>query len=163
MNQFTRNCKLCGIEYTTTYATKLFCTRYHKERYAVKRATNTLDKVKVVHKLTCVYCSTAFESGNKQSRYCSHTCKARRKATGQTGEWKANKHPLTKARLVMRDKAICQICMTVIDLTLTYPHMDSLTIDHIKPRSLGGSHNLDNLQIAHWRCNIAKADSYLSK
>ena len=33
-------------------------------------------------------------------------------------------------------------------------------IDHIKPKSLGGTDDLTNLQPLHWRNNICKSDSY---
>lgn len=32
------------------------------------------------------------------------------------------------------------------------------TVDHIHPRSKGGPDDLDNLQLAHWRCNRAKGN-----
>ena len=33
-------------------------------------------------------------------------------------------------------------------------------IDHIKPRIMGGTDDIDNLQAIHWRNNIIKGDHY---
>lgn len=52
-----------------------------------------------------------------------------------------------------KDCGICGLCKQPVDYTL-------FTIDHIKPIYLGGSHTLDNLQIAHWGCNVAKGTRY---
>lgn len=34
-------------------------------------------------------------------------------------------------------------------------------VDHIKPKSSGGSDSLDNLQALHWRNNMSKGNSFL--
>lgn len=34
-----------------------------------------------------------------------------------------------------------------------------MTIDHIIPKSKGGTDHPVNLRLLHWRCNVAKADS----
>lgn len=52
-----------------------------------------------------------------------------------------------------RDKGICGICKQEVSLS-------GFTIDHIKPLTLGGSHTIDNLQIAHRSCNSSKGDRY---
>ena len=52
-----------------------------------------------------------------------------------------------RAALMKRDKGICQICFAKI------ARAGEITIDHIIPRSMGGSNALTNLQLAHFRCN----------
>jgi hypothetical protein len=37
-------------------------------------------------------------------------------------------------------------------------HPLAAVVDHILPKSRGGTDDLDNLQIAHWRCNALKHD-----
>lgn len=34
--------------------------------------------------------------------------------------------------------------------------MSDITLDHVTPRSLGGSDTVENLQLAHHACNQAK-------
>lgn len=54
--------------------------------------------------------------------------------------------------LLERDDFICGICNVEID------DVSQCNIDHILPRSKGGSNESTNLQPAHIRCNYAKAD-----
>lgn len=50
-----------------------------------------------------------------------------------------------------RDKGICRLCGEPVD-------PDEYQLDHIVPRSLGGVHRPENLQIAHPACNRDKSD-----
>ncbi len=54
---------------------------------------------------------------------------------------------LTKHEILLRDDFTCQYC------GMRYPH---LTIDHIIPRRLGGSHTWENLVAACPSCNYKK-------
>jgi 5-methylcytosine-specific restriction endonuclease McrA len=54
---------------------------------------------------------------------------------------------LTKAEVFRRDNFTCQYCGT---------HTNHLTIDHIVPRHLGGSHTWENLVAACPNCNHKK-------
>lgn len=55
--------------------------------------------------------------------------------------------------LVDRDGEVCGICQEVLDFEL------GIHIDHIHPKSKGGSDKLENLQLAHPKCNLQKSDS----
>ena len=58
---------------------------------------------------------------------------------------------LSKKNILIRDKNICQYCKEkCTDRTLT--------IDHILPKSRGGTSKWENLVTACRRCNITKAD-----
>ena len=50
----------------------------------------------------------------------------------------------------------CGICSNPIDMELKYPDPMSRSVDHIFPRSLGGTEDLENLQLAHLNCNNRK-------
>jgi 5-methylcytosine-specific restriction endonuclease McrA len=62
-----------------------------------------------------------------------------------------NKGP-TRASLLARDGCTCQYCGRRLSPS-------RLTIDHIIPRSRGGSDDWDNLVVACIDCNIKKGDS----
>ena len=72
---------------------------------------------------------------------------------GHRKEYERNK------KRILRAQHICGICGQPVDKSLKFPHPDSPTVDHIIPVSKGGHpSDIDNLQLAHFRCNRAKAD-----
>lgn len=52
-----------------------------------------------------------------------------------------------------RDEWCCGICSDPVDRELSGHHQWGPTLDHIIPRSLGGSDDPDNLRLAHRACN----------
>jgi len=50
----------------------------------------------------------------------------------------------------------CHICALPINLALRYPHPGSLSLDHVLPRSRGGSDAVTNLRPVHLRCNLSR-------
>lgn len=65
----------------------------------------------------------------------------------------------TRDEILNRDKWICGICTEDIDKSLTWPHPEYASIDHIIPLAKGGEHSRKNVQAAHYRCNCRKKDS----
>jgi len=59
-------------------------------------------------------------------------------------------------RLTRRDGTNCGICGEHVDVTLKKPHPLSPTVDHIIPWAKGGTHDPENLQLAHYTCNCRK-------
>lgn len=57
-------------------------------------------------------------------------------------------------QLINKNGAICAICGKEIT------DMKDCTVDHIKPRALGGLTTIENCQLAHLECNRKKGDSY---
>ena len=69
------------------------------------------------------------------------------------------KYKMSARELAERDGTDCGICGQAVDMTLRRSDgLDCPSVDHIVPRSHGGSHDPDNLQLAHLRCNMAKSD-----
>lgn len=62
----------------------------------------------------------------------------------------------TKKQLFAK-KPWCGICLHPLRLDGS-----DVTIDHVIPKSKGGTDNLSNLQLAHRYCNYEKADKILS-
>ena len=56
--------------------------------------------------------------------------------------------------IVLRRQTTCWICGQPVDKTLTGPEGPS--VDHVIPRRDGGTNQLDNLRLAHLRCNSAR-------
>lgn len=62
--------------------------------------------------------------------------------------------PRLRLAVIERDGYVCQLCGAEVEPT-------DVHIDHVFPFSLGGGHTLDNLQVAHSRCNIRKGAQVL--
>ena len=58
-----------------------------------------------------------------------------------------------------RDEWTCGWCAGPVDRTLNGSHAMGPTLDHILPRSLGGSDDMENLRLLHRRCNVARSNS----
>lgn len=69
------------------------------------------------------------------------------------------KYKISAQELALRDGTNCGICGLPVDMRLTRASgLDCPSVDHIRPRSQGGTHDPANLQLAHLRCNMAKSD-----
>lgn len=68
------------------------------------------------------------------------------------------KHRTSVTILVARDGTKCGICNDDVDLDLKFPSPWSPSVDHIHPFSFGGTDDLENLQLAHLRCNRLKSN-----
>lgn len=72
----------------------------------------------------------------------------------------------TRKQIIDRDGLDCHICKVPVDLTANhvqgqpgwelYPH-----IDHVVPLALGGIDTIDNVKLAHAKCNIDKGTRLL--
>lgn len=60
---------------------------------------------------------------------------------------------------ILATQTICGICGKPVDFNAKFPAPLSPVIDHIIPIARGGHpYDMDNLQLAHFCCNRAKAD-----
>lgn len=57
--------------------------------------------------------------------------------------------PTLRSQVIERDGYVCQLCGNEVE-------PEDVHIDHIFPRSLGGSDSLKNLQVTHSVCNLRK-------
>lgn len=57
-------------------------------------------------------------------------------------------------RQLINGGAVCGICGKPIK------NMKDCTVDHIKPKSLGGQTTMENCQLAHRECNLLKGNTY---
>lgn len=69
------------------------------------------------------------------------------------------KYKMSARELAVRDGTACGICGSDVDMSLSRADgLDCPSVDHILPRSRGGTHEPANLQLAHLRCNMLKSD-----
>jgi len=164
MQQFTKYCEWCDEPFQTEFETKTYCSRAHKERAREKRKriaqslrNNSFCKI---FSITCVVCENLFTGKTFDSKYCSTECKQfYKQQKNRDRERNHNtKNKGIRAKLFFRDKGLCQICLTPIEIHRAYPDPLSLSIDHIMPLSRGGTSAMYNLQISHLKCNLEKRD-----
>ena len=100
----------------------------------------------------CLVCGEPFTSPGAASRYCSRECRATARAARS---WVSFEERRT---VYVRDGWACQICGE--QTSKRYAHDDpwSPTLDHIVPRSHGGTDALENLRLAHLWCNSVRGD-----
>lgn len=68
-----------------------------------------------------------------------------------------------RIRIGQRDGWFCGICWQPIDPDLSvYESIWASVVDHKQPKWAGGTHEDDNLQIAHYECNRIKGKEVLS-
>jgi len=70
---------------------------------------------------------------------------------------------ITITRLIKRDNGICYCCGLPVDTMAKVPEPLAPTIDHFIPLSKQGKHRWDNVVLAHFDCNVQKADVLPSK
>lgn len=85
----------------------------------------------------------------------SKTIRQRRHKNIPKEDWQELKaEHFIRKQLIAKNGAVCAICgRPIID-------MKDCTIDHIIPLSHGGLTTLENCQLAHRQCNLAKGDEY---
>jgi len=106
----------------------------------------------------CEWCGSVFSTPYRRSRFCNRACKyaaAHAKRPSVNGGAMAR---ITRGRLAKRDGWACGICGDTINQRVRYPDPLSASVDHRIPTAKGGSDSMDNLQLAHLRCNVRKSD-----
>lgn len=68
------------------------------------------------------------------------------------------KYGMSARQLAARDGAVCALGGEPIDMRMKWPAPGSPTVDHIVPRSIGGTDEPENLQLACLRHNQAKGN-----
>jgi len=70
-----------------------------------------------------------------------------------------SKYKLSARELALRDGVACGICGDPVDMDLRRSQSGMCaSVDHVIPRALGGTHEPENLQLAHLYCNQVKSD-----
>lgn len=135
----TRTCKTCGQDFQTT-GWPIFCS-------PLCSYLDRNDPSCEVVRSTCRACGRTILWHSARS-YCSTACNRNRPQ-----RWR--KHAL---QVHERDQWTCQLCGTPTLREWVRGDMRSPTLDHIVPRSLGGSDDIANLRTAHWLCNSIRGN-----
>lgn len=154
-----KTCRQCGQplpKYKTRFCSRVCCVRYNHIKNGLVTHDNILKK-------TCPICGKEFETWKSQKITCSQKCSQIRIWRNKDNHGIIVDYNISLEKLAMRDNNICQICHTPVDwndkklIRVRYRYGDNYpSIDHIIPKSKGGKHAWDNVQLAHIRCNREK-------
>jgi len=89
--------------------------------------------------------------------FCSYKCASKALAMNKSHSIRTNgkSHFVTRMELAMRDRSICGICKNSVEMAQS-------SVDHIIPISSGGLHVWDNVQLAHYSCNMKRGNEQLA-
>lgn len=175
----TKTCEWCGIEYRTGHPKSRACTQRHgiwlrwnspansRELVPVPRtrthrppvaAGNEVPRAwQVIISGNCSECGEQFTVPASTThtagipRYCAE-CPSKK------NKWISRERRMS---LYLRDKYECQICGLPVEKDGTHPILGA-SLDHILPRSAGGSHASPNLRTVHRLCNSERGDAKLT-
>ena len=122
----------------------------------------------MLYKHNCYWCGKEFK-GSLDKRYCSDNCrlvawrnfkKESHNFISQTAEKTGKFTPLswgkTRFAVLQRDHFQCRYCGRSANDGYV------LHVDHIHPKSKGGTNNVDNLVTSCMECNLSKGSDILS-
>jgi len=164
-------CKNCGIEFLTQTRTISACCsdECNRERLADKRRTVRERKPYVprdMGKLNCKLCGKEFIKRQANQIFCSKKCcnlhyknEYSKIELGITPNRNNKAISLLKLRfeILKRDGFVCQYCGRNPKDNKT-----KLRVDHIIPKSKGGTDEVSNLITSCEECNLGKKDTLLS-
>lgn len=156
---FSAVCQVCGDLFTRRIGThtsprvcdKAGCSAHDIPRPCAGCSTPVVSRSTVV--VRCADCAAV----HKRERWQVKNRKRRATLRSVPSE------PYTTAAVAERDMFMCQLCFDPVDLTLTSPHPDSPSIDHVVPLAAGGSDTPDNVQLAHRWCNTSKGTRLMTE
>lgn len=153
----TEKCINCTKEYETHSSKSKYCSYECKYEWLVKQKT--------IHNIKCKECSKWFATTNYRRKYCSTNCSVRfedrKKETMRRKRIKKNGRvdwEISIERLIKRDKGVCYLCKTQVNINVDTNDDYYPSIDHVIPIAKGGTHTWNNVKLAHRICNSYKSD-----
>jgi 5-methylcytosine-specific restriction endonuclease McrA len=148
------------MSFEATRKVALFCSRGCKDD--ARNATGKVVRLLAKPVRSCGFCAADMPATMRtDAKFCSARCNHSahewwREVAEQTGLPRAVARLLGRQEIGDRDGWVCGLCADPVDRSLEYPDPVSASVDHVVPVSLGGSHDLSNLQLTHLTCNVRK-------
>jgi 5-methylcytosine-specific restriction endonuclease McrA len=156
-----RTCVQCGRTYDAGNTEQVVCSRACQYARTAEQRPGPTSRVYFPE---CKGCGRTFASQWSATRWCSYRCRVDDcgdrvnalyalacdiKRPGEAHKWRA----ILIGYLIERDGNRCAMCRKRLDPSLpSGPRGDrmGISIDHVVPRSQGGSDDLANLRLMHW-------------
>lgn len=165
----TRKCGGCEQEFTQEFSSKRKYRKYcssNCSRQTVNRRVRERERAERIGALegmpssSCPWCRKQVAAGREDKVCCSQRCARewcnRVRVKASSALWKRK-----TARIIVRDKKVCQLCFKRVRMLKAHPLSPSL--DHIVPVAQGGSNDDINLQLTHLQCNMKKGNRVLGQ
>ena len=138
-----RVCEYCEKKYVPKGYKQIYCSA------SCAQKAHTVPKTHLERK--CLHCGKVFVVKNVAHEYCSKECR-------KLAVSKELRDQYERDRLIIfdRDNFTCIYCGKS-----SYGDSTELHVDHIFPRSKGGTDTAGNLVTACIRCNLGKSDTVL--
>jgi len=162
----TRECIICGDAFEPTHKEAKCCSHRCQAVASNRKLVEKLAKTTQI----CQECDNEYTPLRANQVYCSKNCRDKAYVRKNPDYASAKRHryrsrlagaeheEVVASEIYERDGWRCGICGKRVNKRLKYPDPLSPTLDHIIPLSLGGAHTKDNLQLAHYICNITKGN-----
>jgi 5-methylcytosine-specific restriction endonuclease McrA len=166
------------VECQRRYRETGYWKRYQAERRAIHLARLTREGKECRNCGLPVLAWVPSATGRRRRWYCSDACfkearrSYRRLSPSRLG---GRGHHRTSSFLQIFGRAViaeygrkCWVCRRIVQVEVTsrgpvsrhpFPDKRAASIDHVIPRQLGGSHDLGNLRLAHYGCNLSRTRS----
>lgn len=130
------------------------------QRYQARRYANDAEYRDKIRRMTLANNVRKYREDPEYRAYVKMKSHSRR--ADKLGVDFIGTHTELVAYLYDRDYGICQLCNCLVEPRGDFKPYDpeQPSVDHIVPLSLGGTHSLDNLQLAHLRCNLSKGNRF---
>jgi predicted nucleic acid-binding Zn ribbon protein len=138
-----RQCFVCGKTFQPTNGKHRYCSGKCSE-IGVRQNNNLKHKSLkgIIYK--CVHCGIAFSPSMSNQKYCSFDCRLK------------DGYINSCFTIFIRDRFTCIYCGKS-----SFGDGVKLHVDHIHPKSKGGSNRADNLATACFYCNVNKNNKIL--
>ena len=136
-------CPWCDVRFMQRRTSQIYCSSF------CKGAVNAETFSTSIYYAECRVCGDLTVSRYRHVVYCSKSC--RRRSEGKF--WVPQS---LRDYVYERDRWRCQLCNQRVGRKYPVGHDRGPSLDHVVPRSAGGSDAPENLQLAHRICNSIK-------
>ncbi|MFB8368572.1 HNH endonuclease [Pseudarthrobacter sp. NPDC055928] len=157
-------CEHCDSEYRPVSGSQKYCstrcsTRAH-HLFRALREGKTLASVTLAEARNCAWCEQPYHHSSKQRVHCSDLCRDESRVSRGSTLHRGWIHKSIRLSIYQRDDHKCWLCGGSVDY-LADPKRDDWapSLDHVTPRSKGGTHESSNLRTAHRWCNSVRSDN----
>ena len=150
-------CAWCGDPFVMLSSNHACCSRTCMWRRGKGVTRSAIDRAAEVR--SCVRCGQSYCHAIANRRHCSDMCRDLDAEDRGAFLYRGWIRPAIRAAIYERDAYTCKLCSEPVDMKADPQRGDwAPTLDHIVPRSKGGTHETSNLRTAHRWCNSVRRD-----